>query len=123
MITPKAKKAYDKAYYLLKKEEILKKTAEYRARPGHKEKFNKYRRGWAYMKKYGITVEEFESILAKQGYVCAICRKDGKFVVDHDHNTLKVRGVLCGHCNKALGMMFDDTTILANAIEYLKWSR
>lgn len=57
-----------------------------------------------------------------QGSVCAICRLDepGRaWSVDHDHDTGAVRGVLCWHCNIALGHFRDDPLRLASAIKYL----
>ncbi len=72
---------------------------------------------------YNLTVEEFNERVAAQGGVCAICRKPPSkkgFVVDHDHKTLVVRGILCVRCNVALGMAKDDVGILKRMIEYLE---
>jgi len=70
---------------------------------------------------YGITLDKYNVILAKQGGCCAICRTDdpgrgsrGSFPVDHDHETGETRGLLCMHCNRGLGH-FDLTTIRAAA--------
>lgn len=72
-------------------------------------------------KKYGITKVEFEEILNKQKNKCAICKNDLKkeIHIDHSHNTGKVRGVLCGICNKGLGQFKDNIQNLKNAIKYL----
>ena len=78
-------------------------------------------------KAYGITLEEYEGLLAQQGNRCAICSADkpggiGRFHVDHDHVTGRVRGMLCNNCNTAIGLMRENTTILRSAIEYLiRW--
>ena len=76
-----------------------------------------------YKKSFGITLDQYNEILEKQGGVCAICNeKDSNFVnlaVDHDHNTNKVRGLLCHLCNRALGMFKDDIIRIKNAIMYL----
>lgn len=69
--------------------------------------------------RYGITVEERDAILEKQGGVCAICEGNATDV-DHCHITGAVRGVLCRQCNTALGLFKDDTTRLLRAVEYLK---
>jgi hypothetical protein len=78
--------------------------------------------------KYGITQKDYELILKSQKYMCAICKtkKPSKnynishFHVDHDHNTNKVRGLLCNNCNTGIGLLKDDINILSKAINYLK---
>lgn len=59
--------------------------------------------------RYGISVEEFESLLKKQHRVCAICggpNQDGRRIhVDHCHVTKRVRGLLCVRCNTTLGQI------------------
>ena len=74
--------------------------------------------------RYGITDEQKELLLARQGFVCAICGtaappKQG-WHTDHDHSTGQVRGILCQHCNVGIGYLKDDPAILANAISYLQ---
>lgn len=78
----------------------------------------------ATLKKYGVTPDEFDSMLAEQDGRCAICRSDDpgawpNWCVDHDHVTGEVRGLLCFHCNTALGHFRDDPVSLAAAIDYL----
>ena len=67
---------------------------------------------------------EFDAILAEQGGCCAICGihyldSKNKFRIDHNHETLQIRGLLCQHCNSGLGFFKDSPTRLAMAIEYL----
>jgi hypothetical protein len=50
---------------------------------------------------------------------CAICNTEGKLVVDHDHGTGKIRGMLCHHCNRGLGHFRDDPALLDFAVQYL----
>jgi hypothetical protein len=74
------------------------------------------------MRKFGITIEQYEEVLAGQEGGCAICgRKPGKISlhVDHDHGTGVVRGLLCFKCNNALGDFADDGDRLIRAVHYL----
>lgn len=75
------------------------------------------------IRKYGITMSERDALLESQGGTCAICKKEGDFVVDHCHSTEDVRGILCRTCNQGLGLFYDDVESLQNAIEYLEGSR
>lgn len=73
---------------------------------------------------YGITLAEYDNLLEKQEYKCAICgtekTENGKsFAVDHSHKTGKVRGLLCNKCNIGLGHFNDDNNLLLKAISYL----
>ncbi len=80
--------------------------------------------------RYGLTVEEYESMYSAQGGVCAICgspetvKGNGgetkMLAIDHDHGTGKVRGLLCNNCNRAIGLLGDDVEIMLNAIEYIR---
>lgn len=81
-------------------------------------------------KKYKMTLEQYDEMLAKQGGGCATCgeqeavvfKRTGKgfsHAVDHDHATGLVRGVLCHLCNQAIGLMRDDPKRLRAAAEYL----
>lgn len=77
---------------------------------------------------YGINEQELQNLFDLQNGRCAICytplqlgeRSKRSACVDHCHNTGKVRGLLCNHCNKGLGMFLDNTQILASAITYLE---
>jgi len=77
-------------------------------------------------KRLGITHTEYESILASQGGVCAICKRykitsNNKYMaIDHCHSTLKIRGVLCNWCNRALGLLEDNIEFFNSAIKYLE---
>ncbi len=83
---------------------------EYRERHEHRGLF----------KRYGITRADREWKKLGQGGVCAICGQDKKLMVDHNHQTSRVRGLLCNLCNAAVGFFSEDIRILVNAIEYLK---
>lgn len=57
---------------------------------------------------YGITTDEVDTISAHQGCRCASCRELVELHVDHNHVTGDVRGLLCGPCNRALGLLKED---------------
>jgi len=74
--------------------------------------------------KFNITVEIYNEMLQKQDNACGICKVktidlNKRLAVDHCHLTNKVRGLLCGKCNMALGLFNDDLKILKTAINYL----
>lgn len=77
-------------------------------------------------RKFGITAEEYDAMLAGQDGLCAICGTDSPqrstsnyFAVDHDHETGEVRGLLCSPCNIALGAFGDSPDRLMAAAAYL----
>lgn len=80
------------------------------------------------LKRLGLTPEEYDAMLARQGGRCAICgasepggkRKGGAWAVDHCHASDAVRGLLCHRCNLALGLFDDSPERLAAAIQYLQ---
>lgn len=68
--------------------------------------------------KYGLTVEEYDALIAKG---CAICgTTEGKICMDHDHRNGKVRAALCNACNLSIGRMGDDPKRLRAAAEYIE---
>lgn len=79
--------------------------------------------------KYQMTPAEYDARNEAQQGLCAICGneptgrgKHGRLFVDHCHATGRVRGLLCGLCNAALGAFGDDPALLVRAIEYLRQS-
>jgi hypothetical protein len=82
-------------------------------------------RDYELRKRYQITALEFDLMLAAQAGGCAICDvalnpDGGALSVDHCHTTGRVRGILCGPCNKAIGLFRDETRLLEKAVRYLK---
>ena len=69
---------------------------------------------------YGMTVADLDAMLLAQHGVCAICQTAPAAHVDHDHQTEKVRGLLCFRCNAALGQLGDDPLVLRRAARYLE---
>jgi hypothetical protein len=66
-----------------------------------------------------ISDDELKRLLSSQKS-CTICGKEERLVVDHDHETGKVRGLLCNHCNRGLGHFRDNIEFLEDAIKYLR---
>jgi hypothetical protein len=81
------------------------------------------------LKQFGMTHEDYEAMLASQNGVCATCKKPEKvrqgyglkhLAIDHDHQTGRVRGLLCQNCNLMIGHSHDSIELLQAAIDYLK---
>jgi hypothetical protein len=69
--------------------------------------------------KYGMSPLDVLSLQDKQNDLCAICGDKKVLQVDHDHETGRIRGLLCVTCNTALGKFKESTEMLQRAIEYL----
>ena len=90
--------------------------------PGKSGRKTKAQQRAANIRRYGLTVAEYNRLLTEQQNVCFICKKTNKhkmLCVDHDHETGQVRGLLCDLCNRALGLLHDDINLLRRAIGYL----
>ena len=103
---------------------ISKNKTEYSRiyRREHYEHYIKHSREYALIRNYKITSKQYEQILKKQNYLCAICCQNSdkrKLSVDHDHETGKIRGLICRRCNVGLGMFKDSVLFLSEAIKYL----
>lgn len=77
--------------------------------------------------RFGITIEEYRAKLEEQEYRCKICNihqseigENKRLVIDHCHETNKIRGLLCPTCNLGLGHFRDSIDTLQSAINYLK---
>ena len=69
--------------------------------------------------KYGLSKEGYEELLQRAGGKCEVCGATEKLAVDHCHDSLVVRGILCKHCNTGLGYFRDREDLLAKAVTYL----
>lgn len=112
-----------------------KKRNQYQA---NRERYAEIRREWkrshpgrdsmaSRKRRYGLEEQDFFSKLKQQENKCAICKKEFVGItgtqgphVDHSHETGKVRGLLCGSCNRAVGLLHDDISKLKEAIRYLR---
>ena len=116
-------RAYRAKYRIEHKEEIKEQQIQYRLKYPERIKNHDLRSN------HGIMLEEYNRMLELQNNVCAICgepetskevnRKVKSLAVDHNHKTGKIRGLLCGKCNKAIGLLQDNTELLQSAINYL----
>jgi hypothetical protein len=100
----------------------------------HPEEIRKYeQRGYRHwvLRYYGISQKEYDAMLEKQGGKCTCCgrpnsgrmKKNGEYdrmVIDHDHKTGKVRGLLCVQCNLALGVLDDSKERVELLLEYIQ---
>jgi len=70
---------------------------------------------------YNLTLDDFARMQAAQDGKCKLCLRTAyRLVVDHDHVTGNVRGLLCDTCNRMLGQAKDNQVTLLRAIQYLK---
>lgn len=89
-----------------------------------------WRQGY-FRREYGLSVGEYEKLFFNSSGTCYICGTSGfkintktkaSLCVDHDHSTGNVRGLLCHNCNRALGLLGDNVSLLKKAIRYLEGS-
>jgi len=125
-------RAYHNAWHAANKDRV---NAELRRKRAEDHEFNRKQRdyyaksrGKAWLKYYyGISVEEYDALLARQKGKCAICREKPSpgetLCVDHCHVTGKIRGLLCRGCNCGLGNFRDDPRRMQAGIAYLEASR
>jgi hypothetical protein len=113
-------KVYDAKLYK-KNPELLKARAQ-RYRKKNSAKVKNLALQW----RYGISLDQYHEMLKAQNNCCAVCQtlKPGGnskkyFYVDHSHKTGKVRGLLCYHCNLALGMLKDNPKAIDRLVEYV----
>lgn len=125
-------KAKAKERYWKKREEIRAKQAEYQARTGYNSKYYQENRERLLQeaaekhranpgRKYGLTAEVYWKMVEDSKGLCESCGESmEKICVDHDHQTGKVRGLICHPCNVSIGLMKDDPFRLEKAAQYLR---
>ena len=87
----------------------------------YKIKHPTYWRNLHLKKAFGISIEDQEKKLQEQDGCCAICyRILTEPHVDHDHETNQLRALLCGSCNRAIGLLQDSIFVVESALAYLK---
>ena len=76
-------------------------------------------------RKYGITLDDYDRMADEQDHACALCLEpelveDRRLAIDHDHETGRIRGLLCFKCNTALGRVADTESALKRLSDYLR---
>jgi len=112
-----------KAYRDRNKERLLEEKRAIYRRPSVKLRVKK-----AQMRlKYGVSEEVVQELMDIQRGCCAICQDSlvspeskRSFMIDHNHDTGEVRGLLCLSCNSAIGLLKEDEEVLTSAIRYLQ---
>jgi len=107
-------------------------------RERNKERHTRYQVTYNRARKLGLTYDEYQALDEDPGKECAICGatsdslRNGTFnngtvtagqkrlAIDHSHTTGRLRGFLCGHCNRALGLANDDPALLRKMADYLE---
>lgn len=141
-MTREERLAYQKQWYLENQERLQEKARQYREDnlEDVREKGKAYsrslreltpeahklrQRGYSLKRKYGITIEQYEELLDKQNRCCALCeRHESEFktsmAVDHDHVSLRIRGILCTACNYRLVARHRDGALLRKIADYVE---
>lgn len=105
------------------------KNSAYRAayREANRERIAAYMRAyWAEKgieRRYGITMDQYLDLVAQQQGKCAVCDREVELHIDHDHETGVVRGLLCGNCNRAAGLLHEEPDRALSLAFYLARAR
>jgi recombination endonuclease VII len=117
-------RVYNRAWYAAHKKEVTaRRRRDWAENPYWKsEEWARLSRNRRLRSSYGLSIEGYNALLARQGGACAICRKQPtqRLCVDHCHVTRKVRRLLCRKCNLGIGYFDDDPRLLQAAAAYLK---
>jgi len=88
----------------------------------YKQRRKQSSRKWYLKSTHNITEEQYDKLFNKGDGECWICKESTEYSlnVDHNHATGQIRGLLCGKCNRALGLFQDNKNIMQAAIKYLE---
>lgn len=96
-------------------------------RETHPKQTPSYKRNAKLKNRYGITAEQWDDLFDSQNRACAICRVPegpddirAQWHTDHNHETGKVRGILCSTCNRGLGQFKDSPELMRLAALYVE---
>jgi len=109
-----------RAWHAKNKEKATQYNRDWREK--NKERFRETSRLQKLKYNYGLSPEEYKQLQIRQCNTCPICHEwlDENVVVDHCHETGRVRGLLHNRCNTAIGLLRDDPELLTNAANYLR---
>jgi hypothetical protein len=117
-------RAYNRARYAAHKEEITARRRRSWAENAcwKSDEWARRSRNRRLRSNYGLSIEDYNALVARQRGECAICRKqpEQRLCVDHCHVTKKVRRLLCRRCNLGIGYFYDDPRLLRRAAAYLQ---
>lgn len=121
-MTVEERRERDREYYWKTRERRLELNKQrYKDK---KPQFAKNNRSWVLKTKYGIDLTTYEEMETQQNGLCFLCEEPdvavGTLAVDHCHVSGKVRSLLCGNCNRALGLFKDNPQLLDKAANYLR---
>lgn len=123
--------SFQKRHRLANRASYDRRSSDPEVRQRHREWYQKEGRArklaqdhLARLRERGITQEQFNTLLERQGEMCALCgghnTRDRALAINHDHRDGHVRGLLCERCNLALGWCYDDPDFLRRATAYVE---
>ena len=121
-------KAASRAYYHANKQEIAaRKQHRLATDPDYRSRVQmvgrERRRGYDLKYYYGLSLQEYKAMSARQKGACAICKVRGKLAVDHCHRTDVVGGLLCQGCNSGIAFFGDSPATILIGATYLIQTR
>jgi len=121
--SPKGRE-WEKNYLTVQRKTQKVRTARWLAKDGSMEKLALAKRRSNFIAKYRLSISDYDNMLSAQNGVCRICfRVNGngkRLAVDHDHENMRIRGLLCGKCNLALGLMGEDPNRMLRLVKYIR---
>jgi hypothetical protein len=121
-------RAYYHSHQVERRQKYLDNKAEINAKCRAYYRRNKSQiRNQKLVKTFGITQDAYNEMFLMQNGVCAICKQKGHrhhgidslLYVDHCHDTGTIRALLCGRCNKGIGLFLDNPEFLREAADYV----
>ena len=116
---------YHQQYYKDNVVKIKERQAKYYATPEGKDRAKFAAWKSSIKKKFNLTLEQWNEMFNAQNGCCKICGKHQselkiRLAVDHNHETGKIRGLLCDGCNRGIGYFQESQEALVKAADYLK---